>query len=157
MSTQSLGKKFEQKFKEDFLKISGSTIDRLYDVTMGYKKISQVSDFIGYCFPYIFYLECKTIRGKSFPFSNLTQYEKLLEKDGIKGVITGVIIWYYEQDIVGFIPISAICQLKKEGKKSLNVQLIIEEKYNIINIPSKKLRTFMDSDYSVLIKNKIVG
>jgi len=121
MATQSLGKKFETKFKEDFKKIPESIVDRLYDVTMGYKKISQVSDFICYHFPLIFYLECKTIKGKSFPFSNLRQYEKLLEKDGIKGVITGVIIWYYEQDIVGFVPISAIKKLKEEGKKSLNV------------------------------------
>ena len=74
----------------------------------------------------------------------------MLKKDGIKGVVAGVIIWFYEQDIVGFVPVSAIKELKAQDKKSINVQLIINEEYNTINIPSKKLRTFMDSDYSIL-------
>ena len=43
--------------KEDFLKLEDSSIDRLYDVTTGYKSIKQVADFIGYVFPNIFYLE----------------------------------------------------------------------------------------------------
>ena len=36
----SLGKKFEIQFRDDFLKIDGSTIDRLYDTMNGYKTIS---------------------------------------------------------------------------------------------------------------------
>ena len=52
------GKAFESKFKEDFLKLPNATIDRLYDVTYGYKNIKQISDYIGYCYPNIFYLEC---------------------------------------------------------------------------------------------------
>ena len=36
----SKGKMFEQQFKQDFLKIPGSTIDRLYDTMAGYKTIS---------------------------------------------------------------------------------------------------------------------
>ena len=56
------GKAFEAKFKKDFLAtVPNSTIDRLYDTTNGYKAISNISDFIGYSFPTIFYLECKII------------------------------------------------------------------------------------------------
>lgn len=33
------GKKFEEKFKGDFLKLDGSSLDRLYDVMNGYKAI----------------------------------------------------------------------------------------------------------------------
>lgn len=146
----SLGKKFEQKFKEDFLKIPGSTVDRLYDVTLGYKTISQVCDFIGYIYPNIAYIECKAHKGNTFPLSNLTQYEKLLTKKDIYGAITGAVIWFYERDKVLFAPIKTIEQMKNDGKKS--IKYTDNELYNIIDVPSVKRRTFMDSDYSVIFK-----
>lgn len=31
------GKQFEEKFKEDFLKLEGASLDRLYDTMNGYK------------------------------------------------------------------------------------------------------------------------
>ena len=34
---KNYGKEFEQKFKEDFLKLGDCSIDRLYDVLIGYK------------------------------------------------------------------------------------------------------------------------
>src|SRR5574344_2565653 len=93
------GKQFEQKMKIDFLKtIENSTIDRLYDTVNGYKTISNISDFIGYSFPNIFYLECKSHYGNTFPLANLTQYDKLKAKVGIHGVRAGVIIWFIDHD-----------------------------------------------------------
>lgn len=148
-NTLSLGKKFELKFKEDFLKVPGSTIDRLYDVTMGYKHISSVSDFIGYVYPNIFYLECKSHKGNTFPLTNLTQYDKLIEKAGIQGVRAGAIIWFYEHDRVVYVPVATIKKMKDDGKKSVNITKDLDE-YRIIEIPGKKLRTFIDSDYTVL-------
>lgn len=145
------GKKFEQKFKEDFLKsLPNSTIDRLYDVTMGYKAISQISDYIGYRFPNIFYLEIKTHKGASIPIDNITQYEKLICKIGIPGVRVGVILWLYEKDIVMYIPASTIMTMIEDGKKSIGIRAI-DEGYNIKIIPSVKRRTYMDSDYSILM------
>lgn len=62
------GKAFEKVFKEDFLNtVPGSTIDRLYDPTGGFVGISNISDYIGYAYPHIFYLECKSIQGNTFP------------------------------------------------------------------------------------------
>ena len=149
--SDNLGKKFEQKFKEDFiLSFPGGTIDRLYDITLGYKTISQVCDFIGYCYPNIFYLECKTIKGNTFPLSNLTQYEKLLAKRNVTGAITGAVIWFYEHDKVVFVPIKTFERLKIDGKKSVNIKYLENKLYNIIEIPSIKKRVFMDSDYSIL-------
>jgi len=69
-----------------------STIDRLYDTTNGFKSISNISDFIGYCYPNVFYLECKSHLGNTFPLANLTQYEKLTCKVGIKGVRAGMVL-----------------------------------------------------------------
>jgi penicillin-binding protein-related factor A (putative recombinase) len=145
------GKQFEQKFKEDFLKLNGSTIDRLYDTTFGYKSIKQVCDFIGYVMPNIFYLECKSVQGNTFPLSKLTQYDKLKEKVGIPGVRAGVIIWFYDHYKVVYVPISTITKLKNDNKKSINIKMLDENLYYLIDIPSKKLRIFLDSDYSVLL------
>lgn len=144
------GKQFEKKFANDFLKIENSSLDRLYDVTSGYKSISQISDFIGYIYPNIFYLECKTHKGNTFPLANLTQYEKLLPKVGIKGVRVGMILWMIEHDIIVYIPISSIKKMKEDGKKSFNIKMLKENTYRIIEIPSVKKRVFLDADYSVL-------
>ena len=114
----------------------------------GYKTISQVSDFIGYIYPNIFYLECKSHAGNTFPFDKLTQYDKLKEKVGIKGVRAGVILWLYDHDTVLYCPISTITQMKADGKKSINIKDI--DKYNIKVVPSVKKRTFMTSDYTLL-------
>lgn len=145
----NLGKQFELKFKEDFSKIPESTIDRIYDVTTGYKNISNVCDFICYKYPNIFYIECKSHKGASFPFVNLTQYSKLKDKVGIKGVRAGVILWLYEKDLVLYVPINTISQMMIDGKKSVGIRDL--DKYNIIKIPSIKKRVFMDSDYSILL------
>lgn len=146
------GKKFEAKFKSDFKKsFPGGTIDRLYDSVSGYKSISNISDFIGYNYPNIFYLEIKTHKGNTFPLDNLTQYDDLVEKVGIKGVRAGVIIWFYEHDKVWYVPISTITKMKEDGKKSVNVRKDIEAGYRIIEIPSVKKRFYMDSDYTVLM------
>lgn len=69
-----------------------SSLDRLLDVSMGYKSIGNISDFIGYKKPYIFYLECKSRKGASLSFDGIPQYEKLLGKVGIPGVRTGIIL-----------------------------------------------------------------
>ena len=142
------GKKFEDKFKSDFLKIPNSTIDRLYDVTMGYKTITQVSDFIGYIYPNIYFLECKSHKGASLPLSCISQFDSLKSKIGIPGVRSGVILWLIEKDKVLYIPTSTLVTLKEDGEKSVGLRHI--GKYNILNIPSIKKRVFMDSDYSVL-------
>ena len=80
----------------------------MYDPTNGYYGISNICDFIGYVFPHIYYLECKSIKGNTFPFSNLKQYEKLCDKIGVKGVRAGAVIWFYEKDAVLYAPISTI-------------------------------------------------
>ena len=91
---------------------------------------------------------------------NLTQYDKLIKKDGIKGVIAGVFIWFYEKDKVLFVPIGVCRQMMEDGEKSVNCKKFCEnsykKSYNIIDIPSKKKRTFMESDYSVILKGDIL-
>ena len=149
---KNYGKEFEQKFKEDFLKLENSTIDRLYDVTTGYKSITQVADYIGYVYPNIFYCECKSHKGASIPIGNITQYDKLKDKIGIPGVRAGVILWLIEKDKVLYIPMSTVKQLKEQGEKSIGIRHLGLD--NIKEIPSIKKRVFMDSDYSILLNLK---
>ena len=146
----NIGKQFEQKFKEDFLKIPDSTVDRLYDTMYGYKSISQISDFIGYIYPNIFYLECKEHKGNTFPLSNLTQYSKLKEKVGIPGVRVGVIIWFSDHDKILYVPISTITKMLLTNKKSVNIQDLSKEEYVIYDIPAIKKKVFLSADYSIL-------
>lgn len=145
------GKNFEQKFKKDFLKtVSNSVIDRIYDTVNGLYGVRNICDFIGYSYPNIFYIECKTHKGASIPFDNITQYSKLVEKINTTGVRSGVVLWLYEKDKVYYIPISTIKKMKEDGKKSVGIKSI-QDGYNIKEIPSIKKRLFMDSDYSCLM------
>ena len=146
------GKEFEAKFKDDFLKtVPNSTIDRLYDPVMGYISISNIADFIGFSAPHIFYLECKSCKGASLPFSNITQYDKLIKKIGIPGVRVGIVLWLYEKDVgIIYIPISTITKMKEEGKKSFGIKHLNNIEYPSIILPSKKRKIFYDTDYSPL-------
>lgn len=130
------------------------SIDRLYDTTNGFKSIANISDFIGYSYPNLFFIECKTHLGHTFPLANLTQYDKLAAKVGIKGVRAGMVLWFIDHDRVCYVPISTITKMKADGKKSVNVKMLDDKSYNIIEIPSVKKRVFLDSDYSCLLNLK---
>jgi hypothetical protein len=80
------------------------------------------------------------------------QYDKLKEKIGILGVRAGVVLWLIDKDIVMYIPMSTVKQLKESGEKSIGIRHL--EDYNIYTIPSVKKRVFMDSDYSLLLNLK---
>lgn len=147
------GKKFEERFKLDWTSsMSDSCIIRLYDNTSGYLSISNVSDYICYKKPNIYFVECKTHKGASIPFTAISQYDKLIQLSGIPGVRSGVVVWLYEKDEVFYVPATTIKELKSLGEKSIGIRHF--DKYNIIRIPSKKLRVFMESDYSVLLSLK---
>jgi len=130
-----------------------STIDRLYDSMSGYKAVSNISDFIAYKYPIIFYLEVKSHSGASIPFTEIPQYEKLKDKIGIHGVRTGVILWLTDKDRIFYIPVATIKQLKSEGKKSVGIKAF-ETGYNIYEIPVVKKRVFLKADYSILMTLK---
>lgn len=144
------GKSFESRFKEDWIRTVSKCIDRIYDVVSGNKTISNISDFIGFKEPNIFYLECKSTHENTFNFHKLSQYDKLVKKVGIPGVRSGVVIWFEEHDRVLYVPIKTIKQMKEDGLKSVNIRTIDSSDYRFIDIPSTKLRVFLESDYSVL-------
>lgn len=143
------GKQFELKFREDWEEsFKDSCVIRLYDNTSGYISISNISDFICYDYPNIYFIECKTQKGASINFERITQYDKMVKMAGKPGVRSGVVLWLYQKDKVLYIPIKTVRKLKSEGEKSVGIRHL--DKHRIIDIPSTKLRTFMKSDYSVL-------
>lgn len=144
------GKHWEQKVKEDFSRIENCSVDRIYDSVSGYKSISNISDFIVYMYPNIYYIEVKSHKGNTFPLTNLTQYDKLQSKVGIPGVRTGMLLWFIDHDVCLYVPTSTVTQMKADGKKSVNVKMINTNEYNLKVIPSIKKRTFLTCDYTVL-------
>ncbi len=146
------GKAWEQKFKEDFLtSFPQGTLDRLYDPVGGYSGIHNISDFIGYNYPYLFYLECKCHKGVSFPFSALSQYDSLIKKVGIKGVRVGVILWLIDLDKVYYVPISTITKILNSGIKSFNPKKLDKKVYNYYDVSGEKKRVFIKCDWKILM------
>lgn len=147
-----LGKKFEAHLRENWKSsVPDSFLYRLNDQMSGYMGSTNVSDFIGYKKPNLFLIECKAHAGNTFPFSAFRQYDGLVQYSNIPGVHAGVILWMYDHDKVIWIPIQTFIELKNEGKKSFNIKLLESNDYEFLVLPSKKLRTFMDTDYSELI------
>lgn len=143
------GKAWEAKFRTDFMKsFPDGSIDRLYDPVGGYYGINNICDFIGYEWPNIYYLELKSHKGNTFPFTCLPQYDKLTSKVGIKGVRAGVVLWFIDHDQVIYAPISTITKMKEDGKKSINVKEL--DDYHLIKLPGQKKRVFVECDYRVL-------
>lgn len=147
------GKQFEGRFKQNWLEtVEDSICYRLYDTQGGFKGISNVGDFLCYKYPNLYIIDCKTKQGNTLPFSDIRQYEKMLDYKGISGVYTGVICWFYDHDIVCWVPIETLEKINNEGKKSFNIKMLNDSNYKCYNIPSKKLRTFMDTDYLEFVR-----
>lgn len=104
-------------------------------------------------------VECKAHAGASIPFSVIPQYNRLLEYKDFVNVFPGIVVWLYEKDIVFWVSIKEMEKMVNDGEKSIGLRMMDSKKpykklYNIVEIPSKKLRTFMESDYTFLV-NKL--
>ena len=121
MTETNRGKQFEAQIRKAFEKVSGVSVDRLYDPMGGYVGVANICDFIVYKYPFQYYIECKSCHGASLPFSNITehQWKGLLEKSKILGVKAAVIIWFIDKDITAYVPIQVLQSLKENGFKSI--------------------------------------
>lgn len=145
------GKDFEQRVKEDLLRLGADvSLERLPDQMSGYRGSKNPCDYFCYMYPNLYYLECKTTNENTFPISGLTQYDSLLERRGRRGVRSGVLLWAIKHEKVFYIPISTFEKLKAEGKKSFNVKYESLPDYPSIVLPSKKRRVFLETDYTLL-------
>lgn len=152
------GKKFEQQFKKDWVAaFPQSFILRLPDQQSGYFGTSKnLCDFICFTNKTLFLIECKTVRGNTFPISSLTQLDYLSSMIA-EDIIPGVVIWFYEKDKVLFVPIKEVMLMRQNNLKSVNIKMLNDSTYKIIDIPSVKLKTFMRSDYTILSEVELNG
>ena len=102
-------------------------------------------------------VECKATKGSSINFSKIPQYDRLLDYKGLYKTYPGVVVWFYEKDTVIWVSIEEMEKMVTDGEKSIGLRMIDEKKpykkaYNIITLPSIKLRTFMETDYNYLVK-----
>ena len=127
---ENRGKQFESVIRESFEKVSGVSIDRLYDNQSGYLNIATISDFIVYKEPYEYYIECKSVHGTTFSINSndpkkkyglITnkQWEGMLEKSKIQGVFAGVIVWWVDKDVTKFIPIQTLTAAWRQSAETI--------------------------------------
>lgn len=160
MANTDIGKKFEDRFRKDYKQCFPNTfIYRLPDQQSGYAGGGSQNpcDFICYPGSLELMVECKAHKGASIPFSKIPQYERMLEYKGLHKTFPGVVVWFYEKDIVIWVSIEEMEKMVLDGEKSIGLRMLQnkndnEKAYNIITIPSTKLRAFMESDYTYLVK-----
>lgn len=145
----NLGKRWEAKFKECWIKtLPESFILRLTDPQAGYYGVRNTCDFICYKKPILFLVENKSTYGNTFPLSRLRQYNSLIRYKDLSGVAPGVMLWFIDHAKIVWVPITTFEKLKTEDKKSFNVKMIGDSKYESFEISSEKKKIFLESDYT---------
>lgn len=144
---QNYGKSFEQQFRQDIKRL-GVFLYRLPDQMSGYSGYSKnPCDFIVYTNPWLYLIECKSVHGNTFPLSNFTQYELMKSYATPDGVRGAVVIWFVDHDIIIYVPIEKVTELKQTNQKSISVKSL--DGYRIV--PTQKKRVFLTGDYSFLL------
>jgi hypothetical protein len=142
------GKKFESIVRRDLQKIENTIVERLPDQMSGMKGSTNTCDFVMYKKPNLFYIECKATVHETYNISTLRQYDKLKDKIGLNGVITGVIVWFVELNKIRWFPIELIKDLKEKNIKSNYYSLHSElENDKIIDLDFTKPRTYPVIDF----------
>lgn len=153
MAKQDIGKNFEERFKVDWKRCFPNTlIYRLPDQQSGYSGGGSQNpcDFIAFSGDITLLVECKAHAKLSIPFSAIPQYDRLLDYKNLKNVFPGVIIWFYDHDIVLWVDIYEMEKMRLNGEKSIGLRMLKNSEYKIIVIPSEKLRKYMQTDYNFL-------
>ena len=152
------GKEFEAQVEKAFQVIPDVSIDRIHDQTSGYKGSSNICDYIVYKWPNQYYIECKSCYGNTLSihsnnpkhkYGDITnkQWEGLLEKSTIKGVIAGYFVWFIDHDTTVFVSANGMNSVKLRGEKSLHInklKSLSESDWSMI--PGKKKRVFFEYD-----------
>lgn len=147
------GKQFEDVIRKSFLKVPDVSIDRLRDAPRKLKNVDNPSDFIVYKKPHEIYVECKSHKGNTLPFSCIReeQIKGMSEKAKIEGVKAGIIIWFIDHDLTYWVPIEEVVCWRDMGNKSINIKDIY--KFNYIEITGKKKRIYFDYDMNKFLED----
>lgn len=148
---KNCGKTFEQKIREQFDKLPDVSIDRMND-NVGYAGAYNIADFIVYRKPYKYYIELKTIKGTSFPFSNISQ--RALTDMQYASLVNGVdcyfIIWFIDLDKTIAINARELYnQIYVYDRKSIGVKSF--DKFDFIVVEGTKVRKYYKYDLNKLL------
>ena len=154
------GKQFENIIRESFEKVKDIVIVRLHDQTNGFAGSKNPCDFIVYKKPVFMAIECKSVRGNTLPFSNITdfQWTHLSAMGKTKGVVAGVICWWVDKDTTMFIDIRLLQELKNRSYKSIDycASFALEDIDNLGSmwtwVTGKKKRVFFDYDMNQFLE-----
>ena len=157
----TIGKKWENKFASTWEKqFPENLIYRLPDQQGGYagEGGSNPCDFMCYPGDCVLMVECKAHKGASISFNDIPQYERQLKYKGKYKTFPGVLVWFYEKDIIIWVSIEEMEKMVLDGEKSIGLRMIDEKKpykkaYNIMTVPAQKLRTFMEADLNYLVEH----
>lgn len=166
MSGVNRGKQFEAQIERGFESVPGCSVDRLHDQTNGFAGSSNICDYIVYKHPTEFYIECKSCHGntlsiysndpkKKYGAISNKQWEGLLEKSQIQGVVAGYIVWFIDHDITIFVKSAELKRLRDSGSKSLNIKDVYSDKLNNgewCYIEGKKKRVLFDYNLSPFLE-----
>ena len=153
----NLGKSFEANFKSNWKKcFPNGFIFRLQDLMSGYKDVSQnPCDFICFENGRLFLVECKETAENTLNFSKIRQFKKLCDFIGIKDVYPGVLIWFSSHDKVIWVDASELVKMQNDGKKSVNIKMLEQKQYNILDFHGELKRVFVECDYHLLTERKL--
>ena len=147
------GKQFEEKVREGFEGCANTSVDRIPDQVTKFKGSTNICDFMIYRKPNLYYIECKSIKGNTLSIHSIpkmgkdgklhgfygnirdNQWEGLLEKSHITGVVAGVMCWWIDKDITAFLPIQFLVTAREKG---------------FVSVPSDFWDTWVLDDYKEL-------
>ncbi len=156
MSKKNMGKQFEKNVRQQFESIQNVSVDRIND-NVGYSGAYNIADLIVYRKPYKYYIECKSIRGTSFPFSSINENAlRDMQYESIKnGVACYFLIWFIDLDLTIAVKAEEIyIQMYGKNKKSIGVKSFQDFEYFVVN--GTKKRTYYNYNLTELL-NKFDG
>lgn len=65
---------------------------RLPDIQSGYFNSSNICDFISFESKKLYLIECKSIHGNTLPFTDISQYDRLLRYANKEDIFPGVLV-----------------------------------------------------------------
>lgn len=145
--TVNRGKQFEEQIKAGFERVPQTSIMRLIDPQNGYAGVRNICDFVVYHYPHMYYVECKSVHGRRFPFANLTdnQYNGLSAAARINGLCAGVMLWYVDYDKTFWVPIQFIEERVAQEDKSIPYD---DPALQEFEVKAHKRRLLFDYDFS---------
>ena len=105
-------------------------------------------------------LECKETNEGTINFAKIPQLDRtegLKDFIGIKDVQPYIIVWFRKFDKVIAVPAAEDIRKKKDGHASISLKMLNDKSYYIIELPSLKLRTFLDTDYTYLLNEEVLN